>query len=92
MAPISLAEIFHFPELGKGGLMKIAAVCLLLFQIFGPVMSIFKFKDINEVIERANNTTYGLAASVFTKDINKALMIANSVQAGTVWYGWSKNA
>ena len=49
-------------------------------------MSIFKFKDINEVIERANKTTYGLAAAVFTKDINKAITIANSVQAGTVWY------
>ena len=49
-------------------------------------MSIFKFKDVNEVIERANNTMYGLAAAVFTQDINKAITIANSVQAGTVWY------
>ena len=48
-------------------------------------MSIFKFKDVNEVIERANNTMYGLAAAVFTQDINKAITIANSVQAGTVW-------
>ena len=48
-------------------------------------MSIFKFKDINEVIERANKTSYGLAAAVFTKDINKALTIANAVRAGTVW-------
>ena len=48
-------------------------------------MSIFKFKDMNEVIERANKTSYGLAAAVFTKDINKALTIANSLQAGTVW-------
>ncbi|XP_078605473.1 aldehyde dehydrogenase, mitochondrial-like [Branchiostoma floridae x Branchiostoma japonicum] len=53
-------------------------------EVFGPVMSIFKFKDISEVIDRANNTTYGLAAYVFTKDIDKALTIANSVQAGTV--------
>ena len=57
-----------------------------VIQIFGPVMSIFKFKDVNEVIERANNTMYGLAAAVFTQDINKAITIANSVQAGTVWY------
>ena len=49
-------------------------------------MSIFKFKDMNEVIERANKTSYGLAAAVFTKDINKALTIANSLQAGTVWF------
>ncbi|CAL8234392.1 unnamed protein product [Boreogadus saida] len=38
-----------------------------------------------EVIERANNTEYGLAAAVFTNDINKAMAISTSVQAGTVW-------
>ncbi|MFB2974731.1 aldehyde dehydrogenase family protein [Microseira sp. BLCC-F43] len=54
-------------------------------EIFGPVMSIIKFKDINEVIERANKTMYGLAAAVWTKDISKAHTIANSVRAGTVW-------
>src|SRR5580698_10073280 len=47
-------------------------------EIFGPVMSIIKFKDIDDVIERANNTTYGLAAGVWTRDINKVLAIANS--------------
>jgi aldehyde dehydrogenase (NAD+) len=54
-------------------------------EIFGPVMSIIKFKSIDEVIERANNTIYGLAAAVWTKDITKAHAIANSVRAGTVW-------
>ncbi len=54
-------------------------------EIFGPVMSIIKFKDIDEVIERANNTIYGLAAAVWTKDITKAYAIANNVRAGTVW-------
>jgi aldehyde dehydrogenase (NAD+) len=54
-------------------------------EIFGPVMSILKFKDIGEVVERANNTTYGLAAAVWTRDIGKAHAIANSVRAGTVW-------
>lgn len=54
-------------------------------EIFGPVMSIIKFKDIDEVIERANKTIYGLAAGVWTKDISKALAIANNVRAGTVW-------
>lgn len=39
-----------------------------------------------EAIKRANDTSYGLAAAVFTKDIDKALTIANAVQAGTVWY------
>lgn len=54
-------------------------------EIFGPVQQIIKFKTIEEVIPRANNTTYGLAASVFTKDINKAIAVAHAVQAGTVW-------
>ncbi|MGB7444551.1 MAG: aldehyde dehydrogenase family protein [Coleofasciculaceae cyanobacterium] len=54
-------------------------------EIFGPVMSIIKFKDIDEVVQRANNTIYGLAAAVWTKDITKAHAIANSVRAGTVW-------
>jgi len=54
-------------------------------EIFGPVQQIIKFKTLEEVIPRANNTRYGLAAAVFTKDIDKAITIANSVQAGTVW-------
>ena len=56
------------------------------FQIFGPVQQIFKFKDVDEVIDRANNTTYGLASAVFTKDIDKAMAISNGVRAGTVWW------
>ena len=54
-------------------------------EIFGPVMSIIKFKSIDEVVERANNTMYGLAAAVWTRDISKAHAIANNVRAGTVW-------
>lgn len=54
-------------------------------EIFGPVMSIIKFKDIDEVIQRANDTLYGLAAGVWTQDITKAHKVAHSVRAGTVW-------
>lgn len=54
-------------------------------EIFGPVMSIIKFQDVEEVIKRANNTMYGLAAAVWTQDITKAHAIANNVRAGTVW-------
>ncbi|MBD2521205.1 aldehyde dehydrogenase family protein [Nostoc sp. FACHB-133] len=54
-------------------------------EIFGPVMSIIKFKDIDEVIQRANATMYGLAAAVWTQDITKAHAIANNLRAGTVW-------
>ena len=54
-------------------------------EIFGPVMQIMKFKTVDEVIERANRTKYGLAASVFTKDLDKAMMMAQGIRAGTVW-------
>jgi aldehyde dehydrogenase (NAD+) len=54
-------------------------------EIFGPVMSIIKFKDVDEVVKRANATIYGLAAAVWTRDIGKAHAIANNVRAGTVW-------
>jgi aldehyde dehydrogenase (NAD+) len=54
-------------------------------EIFGPVMSIMKFREIDEVMYRANNTTYGLAAAVWTRSIDKAHAIANNVKAGTIW-------
>jgi aldehyde dehydrogenase (NAD+) len=54
-------------------------------EIFGPVMSIIRFKDMDEVIARANRTPYGLAAGVWTRDIKKAHAVANSMRAGTVW-------
>ena len=54
-------------------------------EIFGPVMSILRFKTMREVIERANDTDFGLAAAVWTKDISKANTVANGVRVGTVW-------
>ena len=49
------------------------------------MQSIIKFKTIEEVIERANNTSYGLAAGVFTKDITKAMTLAQACQVGSFW-------
>lgn len=54
-------------------------------QIFGPVQEILRFKTMDEVIERANNSDFGLVAAVFTNDINKALTVSSAMQAGTVW-------
>lgn len=49
-------------------------------------MQIFKFNTMEELLERANNTIYGLAASIFTKDLEKTLYISQGLRAGTVWY------
>ena len=54
-------------------------------EIFGPVMQVLRFKDVEEVVARANTTDYGLAAAVWTRDIGKAHSIADRVRAGTVW-------
>ncbi|KRZ56255.1 Aldehyde dehydrogenase, mitochondrial [Trichinella nativa] len=54
-------------------------------EIFGPVMQIMRFDSMEDLIEKANNTIYGLAAAVFTKDIDKALHVANNMRAGVVW-------
>lgn len=47
-------------------------------------MQIFKFSDIDEVISRANKNMYGLAASVFTRDVEKSLKVSHELRAGTV--------
>ncbi|GLJ48729.1 hypothetical protein SUGI_1027590 [Cryptomeria japonica] len=54
-------------------------------EIFGPVMSILKFKTVEEVIERGNKTMYGLAAGVLTKNIDVANRISRSLRAGVIW-------
>ena len=54
-------------------------------EIFGPVMSLLTFKTEEEVVERANNSTYGLSAGVFTSDIQRGHRIAHKLQAGTMW-------
>ncbi|XP_052792514.1 aldehyde dehydrogenase, mitochondrial-like [Mya arenaria] len=54
-------------------------------EIFGPVQSIFKFKTMGEVLRRANDTSYGLAAACFTNDINTAMTFTQGIKAGSVW-------
>ncbi len=54
-------------------------------EIFGPVVVAAPFEDLDAVIARGNDTEYGLAASVWTKDINKAHKVAKGLKAGTVW-------
>lgn len=54
-------------------------------EIFGPVISLMSFDDLDGVLERANDTPYGLAGGVFTNDINKAFRVIRALKAGTVW-------
>jgi aldehyde dehydrogenase (NAD+) len=54
-------------------------------EIFGPVLATIEFADVDEAIARANDSSYGLAAAVWTKDIKKAHYVARKLQAGTVW-------
>nr|AVX32613.1 aldehyde dehydrogenase VoALDH1 [Valeriana officinalis] len=54
-------------------------------EIFGPVMSVFKFKTVEEGIERANATKYGLAAGIVTNNLNIANTVSRSIRAGVIW-------
>ncbi len=54
-------------------------------EIFGPVLSILPFSSVDEVIQRGNKTTFGLAAAVWTRDVAKAHKVAAALRAGTVW-------
>jgi aldehyde dehydrogenase (NAD+) len=54
-------------------------------EIFGPVLATIEFADVEEAIARANDSMYGLAAAVWTRDIKKAHYVARRLQAGTVW-------
>ncbi|TOG14973.1 betaine-aldehyde dehydrogenase [Vibrio parahaemolyticus] len=54
-------------------------------EIFGPVMSVLKFSEEAEVIERANDTDYGLAAGVFTQNLSRAHRVIHKIQAGICW-------
>jgi acyl-CoA reductase-like NAD-dependent aldehyde dehydrogenase len=54
-------------------------------EIFGPVLAAIEFADVDEAIARANDSDYGLAAAVWTRDIKKAHYVAKRLKAGTVW-------
>jgi acyl-CoA reductase-like NAD-dependent aldehyde dehydrogenase len=53
--------------------------------VFGPVVSVLRFKDLDEAVAIANSTIFGLAGAVWTQDISKALRLARRIKSGTVW-------
>jgi len=54
-------------------------------EIFGPVVTLYRFASEAEVIHKANDVRYGLSASVWTQDINRAIRVSKALEAGTVW-------
>jgi acyl-CoA reductase-like NAD-dependent aldehyde dehydrogenase len=60
-------------------------------EIFGPVASVIPFKDENDAVLQGNDTTYGLAAAVWTNDVSRAHKVARALKAGTVWVNCYNN-
>ena len=54
-------------------------------EIFGPVGALMSFTDVDDAVSKANQTEYGLASSVWTKDLVTAHRVADGIDAGTVW-------
>jgi aldehyde dehydrogenase (NAD+) len=83
-APLICISVFH--TCGSSFLPDVTdEMTIAKEEIFGPVMSILKFKTDVEVVERANNTIYGLAAGIVSSDATRAITMAHQLRAGTVW-------
>ena len=67
------------------------SLSILQEETFGPVLTIQRFRDEAEAIQLANDSEFGLAASIWTRDIDRSLKLAQALEAGTVWVNdWAK--
>ena len=57
-------------------------------ELFGPAVAVMKARDINEAIQMANDTEFGLSAGIFTQDIDSAMRFAREVQSGNIHINW----
>ncbi|CAN7203641.1 aldehyde dehydrogenase family protein [Mesorhizobium sp. LjRoot246] len=81
-AALPSSGYYHLPTLATG---VSPANILAQEEVFGPVLATMTFRNTEEAIELANNTRYGLAASVWSENINLALHVAPQLKAGVVW-------
>ena len=83
-APVNLPEqgCFCPPTIISGIGANSTAWCE---EIFGPVLSVMTFRSVPEAVQLANNTRFGLAATIWSENINRALAVASDVKAGVVW-------
>ncbi len=81
--PKNMKKGFYFEPTIFDGVTQKMKICQE--EIFGPVLSVLTYKEIDEVVTKANDVIYGLAASVWGKDITKIMNVANRLRFGTVW-------
>ena len=62
-----------------------AVICASLIQSYSPVLSVLRFDNEAEALQMANDTKYGLAAGVFTRDTSRALRMIDQIRAGIIW-------
>jgi betaine-aldehyde dehydrogenase len=81
--PAGLKKGFFFEPTVFADVKQNAKLCQE--EVFGPILALFKFSTVDEVIKKANDVIYGLAASVWGKDITDLFNVANALKFGTVW-------
>lgn len=85
LSPLHLPLLIFLPLLSSNTLQISPTMRIVREEIFGPVICISKFRSTAEAIQLANDSSYGLAAAVFTENLRKGHVVAAKIQAGMVW-------